>query len=309
MMRRLALALGVLLGLGLLAEAVLRFGVGLGDPPLAVLDPETEYQLVPDRSYRRWGRRIEINRHGLRGPDFAAEPAPDERRVLLIGDSIVYGNHFLDQDETLGVRLAERLSAEAHLAGCRVLTVAMAASSWGPVNQAAFLARTGPLGAMAAVIVVSAHDLHDTPDAPGPARILPYRLAAPAGALGDAIEAMIERFGRPDLPPPALSREIRARASLDALDRMAARLTDAGLPPVLVYHPTRTERAAGPAPAKAVLTDWAAGAGVPVVDLAQAIPEPSHYRDDIHPDPEGADQIAAALAPVLAPRLPPCPAG
>ena len=55
-------------------------------------------------------------------------PAP---RVLLIGDSVVYGNHFLDQADTISARLTTLLRADAVLANCQPLVMAMAASSWG----------------------------------------------------------------------------------------------------------------------------------------------------------------------------------
>lgn len=297
-----AAAAAVLLLAG--AEATLRWGVGLGDPPLARLDAATEYELVPSGEYRRWGARIAINAHGMRAPDHAPLPDEAERRVLLIGDSVVYGNHFLDQSETIAARLTEDLAADPRLAGCTVLALPMAVSSWGPVNQAAFLRREGSFGAVAAAMVVSAHDLYDLPR-PG-ADILPYRLTRPWTALGDAAQGLLERERRKTAAPDPRPTEVRARISLNALGDMAAQLRAAKIEPVLVYHPTTSERAGEPRREKAAFFDWARTRGIKTLDLGAEIAEASGYRDAIHPDADGAARIAQVLARAIARDLPPC---
>lgn len=285
-------------------EAALRFGAGLGDPPLVELTPDTEYQLLASRSYERFGNRIEINNFGMRGPDMTAAADPQERRVLLIGDSVIYGNHFLDQAETISAQMTRALQAEAGLANCRPEALAAAASSWGPVNQAAFLARTGALDAALAMIVVSSHDLYDTPRPRG--HVIPYRLAPPVGAIGDAVESLAERARRQFAPAPAiLSRAERQAASLRALDQLAAQLAAEDVPLVMIYHPTVPERQTGLAPEQTVFSDWATGRNVAyaVLDAANG---PGMYRDHIHPTADGARDIAKALANSAAPRLRPC---
>ena len=340
------LALLLLLGAAAgAAEILLRFGLGLGDPPLARLDPETEYELVPSASYRRAGNRIAINAYGMRGREPALPRPAAERRVLLIGDSVVYGAG-LDQDETLAAALERRLAAAT---GCAALALPLAASSWGPVNQRAALAKTGALGAEAAALVLSAHDLYDTPLPE--ADILPYRLARPWGALGDAAEIVAERLRQPRLHRSQSPPEARAAVSLAALDAIADQLAAAGIAPVVAYHPTRSERrpaatapagtadghdpaapAAGtadghdPAPlaadghdpaapaadGRAAFRAWAEGRGLRFVDLGAGGTAPvgaggdDGYLDDIHPDAAGAARMADALAAALAPGLPAC---
>lgn len=296
----------LVLGLALVATAVgtaelgLRFGLGLGDPPLARLDPATEYELVPSARYRRWGNAIEVNSHGMRGRE-PGPPDSGERRVLLIGDSVVYGTNLLDQDETIGAQLERRLSA----AGCETLALPLAASSWGPENQRAALERTGVLGAGAAVILLSSHDLHDVP-LPS-SDILPYRLTRPWGAIGDAVEIVLERRRQAGRYRAMAPLEARALQSLAALDAMADQLAAAGIRPVLAYHPTLSERRDGAAAARARFLDWAQARGLRFLDLGAAAGDGSEgYRDDIHPNALGAAQIAAALAEVLALDLPPC---
>ncbi len=314
--RLLAWALGALL----LAEGVLRFGLGFGDPPLVRRDPATEYELIPARSYHRFHNEITVNRWGMRSRDHAETPAPGERRVLLVGDSVVYGNHLLDQADTIAAGL------ERALPGCDLVAMAAAASSWGPVNQLAFLERTGLLGAEAAAVVISAHDLRDVPH-PGGGGVVPYQLSAPWGAIGDVAIAVWQRvgwrvrravFGPPPPPPPDPEHtpehtpERRAARSLAALDGLLARLAAAGVPTVLYFHPTvREGRAEGRPDVRDLFFEIAGTHGVATRDMTAEIQgaldagaEP--YRDGIHPAAPGAALYARRMAADLAPHLPGC---
>lgn len=289
-------ALAVCLALILSGEAVLRWGVGLGDPPLAQLDPALEYRLIPNRVYSRWGNEIRINRFGLRAPDHPDTPEDGAAHLLVIGDSVVYGNHFLDQSQTIAARLSDRLSSQS----CTIRALPIAASSWGPINQAAALKELGTFGASAAALVVSFHDLVDVPG--HPAHILPYRLTPARTAIGDAATSVYERLLRPDPAPDPRPLAARASASLLAMDQMADQLKQANVQTWLVYHPTTGERAGRPHPSKASFLDWAARRNIPVLDLTLAAPEAS-YRDQIHPDAAGAAAMARALAEVIGPAI------
>ena len=289
-----ALRLGalVLVGLVIAAEIGLRV-IGLGDPPLAVRDAELEYRLVPNGDYRRWGNEISINSHGFRTADHPDEVPAGETRVLLIGDSVVYGNHFLDQSETVSLRLSDLLSTP----DCTVRVIPMAVSSWGPVNQAAALARHGSFGAAQIALVVSGHDLVDMPIEGG--SLIPYRTSPAIGAIGDAIEAVLERQGERARNP--LSFDERVVASLAALDSIAdhARRENAEL--LFVYNATVPERASGTSENGQRLMDWAVAQGIDIIDLG-AVGDVS-YRDAIHPDAPGAGAIARTLHEAYAQRV------
>jgi hypothetical protein len=306
-MRKIRLVFASLAVLTLATEIALRFGVGLGDPPLARLDPATEYELVPGARYRRWGNTITVNAAGMRTRDHSAFPRETERRVLLIGDSVIYGNHFLDQSETIAAALEQKLAGVANLAGCTFLALPMAVSSWGPENQAAFLARERTFGSEAAAIVLSAHDLYDVPE--HRPDLLPYRLTGSRTAIGDALEIVWERLWPPQPPHNRLPLEARARRSLVALDAMRTQLIAAGIQPVIVYHPTQPERTGKVAKTERDrFRDWAETRGLQFVDLGAEITAQGGYRDAIHPDPAGADRIASVLADKLGAGLRGCTA-
>lgn len=275
-------------------EATLRF-IGLGDPPIAVRDTELEYRLVPNATYQRWGNRIEIGDHGFRTASLPEAPKNNEIRLLLIGDSVVYGNHFLDQEETISSRLSALLSTST----CIVRVIPMAVSSWGPINQAAALERHGIFGASEVAIVLSDHDILDTPQSNG--SLVPYRLSAPIGAIGDAIEAVFERYVHSIISNPIISTEERARLSLEALDKIANEITKSNIELRLVYNATTQERRSGISDQGMRIFDWSHSRGIALLDLGR-VPGIG-YRDHIHPDANGALRIAEALAEWYSHRL------
>ena len=295
---------GLLAGL-ILAEVTLRTVVGLGDPPRVLMDEAVEYRLVPNQVYSRFGNRIAVNSQGMRAEEFAQSAGASERRVMLVGDSVIYGNHFLSQHETIAYRMAERLERDAP--ACRMTVMPAAASSWGPVNQAAFIAEIGTLDADVALIVVSAHDLFDVPSPD--VSLIPYRTRRSFGALDDAAQAVLARVERSLSSPSPDSANLDARriSSLAAMDAMLAQFRADGVPVILVYHPTLPERRDGLSAAYDGFADWARQRSVDVVLLEDASTVWADvYRDNIHPEAQGADIIADILAKVALPILPEC---
>jgi hypothetical protein len=286
-------------------EGLLGTVVGLGDPPLAMRDPVIEYRLVPDKTYHRFGNRITINSHGMRGERITDTAGASERRVMLIGDSVVYGDHHLDQEETIAYRMQNHLKDMPELSGCRLAVLPAAASSWGPVNQAAFLAEIGLLDADVALMIVSAHDLYDTPDASA----IPYRTRPSLAALDDAAQIVGDRIKSRFSSDTSEGApiELRRAQSLDALENLVAQLKSGGVAVTLVYHPDVMERQTGFSGERAVFADWAAAQDVAFVTLENAaLAEPGMYHDLIHPAAPGADKIAEGLADLARGDLRPC---
>src|SRR5262245_41975907 len=70
-------------------------------------DAELPYRLRPGVDTTLLGIPVRVNALGLRGPDVSATPAAGVTRVLVIGDSIVFG-HGLPIDQALPAVLAQR---------------------------------------------------------------------------------------------------------------------------------------------------------------------------------------------------------
>jgi hypothetical protein len=117
---------------------------------------ELPYRLRPGVEIRLGAVRVRVNSLGLRGPEIAREPAPGVRRILVLGDSIVFGQG-VAEDATLSAGLAHRL-------GGPVETVNAGAQGYDTVAEAAFLA--GPGLALAPAGVVVGMSLNDYDPAP-----------------------------------------------------------------------------------------------------------------------------------------------
>jgi hypothetical protein len=143
----------------LVIELVARLGFGLCDPPLLVADPDMEYRFAPSQHSRMFGNEISFNRYSMRSPDFPEHKStPDEFRVMVIGDSVIYGGTKIDQKDLATTRLQETLQARLKRP---VVVGNIAAGSWGPPNMDAYVKRYGLFDADVVVIVVSSHDVSD----------------------------------------------------------------------------------------------------------------------------------------------------
>ena len=153
-----------LLGMAILfvsSEVLCRFVLGLGDPPLYQADATMEYMLQPSKTYFRFHNRFAVNRYGMRSDDFPPQKSsPDELRVIVVGDSIVYAGVRIDQHEIDTEILKRDLQAEF---GRPVVIGNASAKSWGPPNELAYLQRYGTLDADVVILELSSHDYADAP--------------------------------------------------------------------------------------------------------------------------------------------------
>jgi lysophospholipase L1-like esterase len=90
--------------------ARLRFGAPLAErlPILRIqADAKTGWRMVPSLDHYTYQHHVRINALGLRGPEVGPK-APGERRVLALGDSLIYGQGVAD-DQTVPAHLAALL--------------------------------------------------------------------------------------------------------------------------------------------------------------------------------------------------------
>jgi lysophospholipase L1-like esterase len=89
---------------------------------------------IPDRPYS-----ISINNQGTRGPAFGPK-ADDEYRVVLLGDSMTFGQG-LDDNQTIAALLERQLAS--HL-GKKVTVINAGVPGWGPDQEALMLRQRVP---------------------------------------------------------------------------------------------------------------------------------------------------------------------
>jgi lysophospholipase L1-like esterase len=71
--------------------------------------PDLKYELTPGGSDRGWGTDIKINSQGFRGLEPSSNPST--HRVIVLGDSIAFGNN-LPLEDTFSFQLQQRLFSQ-----------------------------------------------------------------------------------------------------------------------------------------------------------------------------------------------------
>ncbi len=306
---KLALLVVGCVALGVAAlEAALRLVLGFGNPPLYVADTQVGYRLAPQQRIRRFGNRIVINSHSMRGPEITPLPTEDTLRILLLGDSIANGGWWTDQEAILSVQIQRQLQRElgSALAGKEKVEVLNAsANSWGPRNELAYLAKFGDFGSWGVMVLFNTDDLFAiAPTSLPVGRDRNYPDRRPALALQEVVHRLIKPRPNPELE--ALNQESgdRVGVNLEALRQIKRLVHQSEGQMVLAMTPLLREvQPPGPRDYEIVarqrLLDFTAAEQIPYLDFLpsfQAHPQPQGlYRDHIHLSPEGNALVSAAL--------------
>lgn len=136
------------LALLMVLELICRFVFGFGDAPLFQADNSYEYIAQPNQHRYRFFCHYKTNSYSQR----SEEPDSTKKRILGLGDSVIYGGTWMDQDS-----LSTTLFTNE--AGIQMLNISC--GSWGPDNCAAYLRKHGTFGASAMFLVCSSHDAYD----------------------------------------------------------------------------------------------------------------------------------------------------
>ena len=131
-----------------ITEAILRLGFGFCNALLYQSSDQYEYIAQPNQERQRFGVRLMTNSYSQR----SEEPDSTKTIVLGLGDSIIFGGGWMDNDS-----LATSLFSKE--TGMQMLNISC--GSWGPDNCAAYLREKGTFGAKAMVLVCSSHDAYD----------------------------------------------------------------------------------------------------------------------------------------------------
>lgn len=99
-------------------------------------DPAAGYRLKPNASIRFWSSEFEteisINNAGLRDDEELGPKPPGERRIVILGDSIVLSVQ-VDFDQTFGELLEETLNQRSRGTRYRVLNAGV--QGYGPIEE------------------------------------------------------------------------------------------------------------------------------------------------------------------------------
>lgn len=324
-LRRVGMWVGcLLLGAVVAGELGARYIVGLGDPPLFVMDPEIEYLLRPDQRCRRFGHDYVVNSHSMRSDEFVTKKPEGQLRVMVIGDSVVNGGGKIDQQELATTILQRELAASLKR---DVVVGNISAPSWGPPNQLAYAKKYGLFDADVVVIVSNSDDWDDVPGLEYIGSAWPRE--KPWCALQELVgvygwKALCRAAGRAAEPPPAartppVTHEQDVERCRAAYVELIALAKERGAKVAVVQHFKRSELKGKPQPGYDAMNSWAVSAGVvPTSDAdlfrrgiseqrltMSALPEPFQPGDDIHPNAAGQHLLEFVLKDALMKELAP----
>ena len=105
-------------------------------------EPGAGYTLMKPGSHYEWqGIPVDINTHGLRGPEIPFEKPDDTYRILNLGDSVAMG-WGVKEDETYGRRL-EGLLNRQETGSLRYQVINAGVPGWNLENELAYLQAVG----------------------------------------------------------------------------------------------------------------------------------------------------------------------
>jgi lysophospholipase L1-like esterase len=158
----LLLSLAIAIGLIVIIELGLRWRFGFGNPLLYTADEQIGYLLSPNQQTQRFGNRIKINEYSMRSEPISKMPSPSTLRILLIGDSIVNGGWWTDQEKTISSLMQRSLTSavSGNFKNAEVLNAS--ANSWGPRNELAYLQKFGSFNSQVIVLIINTDDLFAT---------------------------------------------------------------------------------------------------------------------------------------------------
>ncbi|MHB1157443.1 MAG: SGNH/GDSL hydrolase family protein [Phycisphaerales bacterium] len=294
------LATWILIGL-VVAECVARWGLGLGDPPLLVIDPQVGYMFAPNQDVMRFGNHVVYNTFSMRSDFFGPRKrSPGELRVMVIGDSVVNGGALTDQGDLATERLKRRLRKEL---GRQVFVGNISAGGWGASNECAYVRHFGLFDADIVVIVENSDDAFFAEPYIAPSSDFPTR--KPQLAMTE----LIERYLLPRIFPRDRSDLLVKRPpDTDQLMEMIDMARKSGAEVLLAHHPNRAECGGDWVDGHDLLVAAAEQSGLPLLDMRPYYQEASKkgitvYRDAIHLSPAGQGVLADVLEPILIERL------
>lgn len=228
-------AAAALLGL---AEIVLRtqgFGPGA---VLYTADARAGYYPTPNQKLDRYGGRVLVNSLGMRAPDYPLEKPAGKFRILMLGDSTLWGGSYVDQDQ-LYARILDR-KLDEHTGGDHVEVLNMGVNGWGPFHERGYVEAFGTFGADLVMVCLP----HDDVDRDRYTLIsLPYFVEGhpPRFALEEVMMHTMWRYRRGRITLDAAWREQQRDLGIREYDRLAQLLLHGDPGGERVGPPPRTE--------------------------------------------------------------------
>ena len=300
------LSLGIIIISFLILEGSLRLFFGLGKRPLYIADDEIGYLLAPNQKVSRLGKLTIINQYSMRTEMIEPSPLNDTMRLFFIGDSIVNGAWWTDQNETISALVQKDIEKKLSQT---IEVLNASANSWGPRNQLAYLKRFGTFDSPVILLVINTDDLFATK--PTPLRVgkdINYPDQQPILAVEEILEKVFSR--NPNIPGMDKimgERGDRVGFNLEAIEKMKAITTENESQFMMVLTPLKREMNPEPRDYEKVarkrLQDWVDTNHVEFIDFLPIFAKQENidtlYRDHIHLSPLGEQLVSEHISELI----------
>jgi len=220
---------------------------------------------------------------------------------MLLGDSVVYGNHHVSQSETIAHYAKQAL--QETLVDNRVSVLSAAASSWGPKNQLEYLKERGLYESDLVFLVISTHDIFDFPTFKS--SVIPYRVNKNIGATDDFIYAVYNRavpwlVAKISQKNNSIDFEAAKVKTKSIIEEIFALVRGKGSNVILVFHPAEYQLMSQQLDVS-FFENIAIDNGVKFIDLKSRYIELNKTRDNrvhydgMHLTPKGAALVASVV--------------
>ena len=302
MTRKIKYAIGVIVGVFVAVELLLRLVFGLGSPPLFEKSLEYGYRFKPNQDIRIFGNRIYFNDKGLRSEEIETIPEDGTIRILCVGDSITYGGVLATQNETYPYLLQNLLNETSSK---KFEVINASAPSWGIQNEEAYLLEHGLYESNVVVLQLGRGDIFATKSDSGIVGTSPrYPARRPLLAIEELIVRYILKLEEEEVDTKTTGSE-NLKANLNSLRKISDIVKERNATLLVIYVPNLTElrEAEGTnLQSSDVIHAEAVRLGVPFLDLTKEFRKNKNiklFRDDVHPDPEGNKIIARTVAKLI----------
>jgi hypothetical protein len=299
--RLLPLAAGVIL-LMIASEVLLRL-MGFGDPVLYRPDAIVGYYPAPNQDVQRSGGRVIVNRFGMRAPDFTETKPPGVLRILMLGDSTLWGGSYVDQEELYARRLEQALNDLT--GGRRVEILNMGVNGWGPGNKRGYVEKFGTFGADIAVVCMPYGDVYRGFGGLESKPYLPEH-SPPRLAMQEVMYHLIWRLQASMIGAPnPEQQEVHAQRGIASYVELSRELREAGCEVMFAVLPSRTAGLGGGVPQdeqqriaelRMALEPEGVAVDYPGPVFAAAKDQALVYHDESHLHRRGHELYAAYLA-------------
>lgn len=300
------LSLGIIIISFLILEGSLRLFFGLGKRPLYIADDEIGYLLAPNQKVSRLGKLTIINQYSMRTEMIEPSPLNDTMRLFFIGDSIVNGAWWTDQNETISALVQKDIEKKLSQT---IEVLNASANSWGPRNQLAYLKRFGTFDSPVILLVINTDDLFATK--PTPLRVgkdINYPDQQPILAVEEILEKVFSRNPNiPGMDKITGERGDRVGFNLEAIEKMKAIATENESQFMMVLTPLKREMNPEPRDYEKVarkrLQDWVDTNHVEFIDFLPIFAKQENidtlYRDHIHLSPLGEQLVSEHISELI----------